>query len=204
MAQFTLSWNNTTALASANVINTRALYRYKSIGGAFISTGFTPSNDLAKSAVTTDSPILDDNKVIQFKIQSLCTSNGPTDNDNGIQENIGFACITPTLSQTDTTGTATISTVGLDITKVRFTLKRASNNTTIGTPTIVNVVSNSASNTKTELLSNTNYYWQIELYAIINNVEVKSEVCSPYPFTTNETPTCNPLTDFTITSIEIL
>jgi hypothetical protein len=203
MAQFTLSWNNADVVASSNVINSRALYRYKTVGGVFVNTGFTPSNDLSKTVITVDSPVLDDNKIVEFKVQSICTVNGPTDNDNGIKELIGFLCIVPTITKTETTGTIVISTVGLDITKVKFTLRKASDDTIVGTPTTVNVVASSASDTKTGLVGATNYYWQTELYATVSNVEVKSQICSPYPFTTDTPPVCDPLTNFTITSIEI-
>jgi len=205
MAQFTLSWNNTSVLASANVINLRALYRYKTVGGSFISTGFTPTNDMAKSVVTADTPELDENKVVETKVQSICTDNGPTDNDNGLQEAIEFACIVPTLTKTDTTGTIEVDTTGLDITKIRFTLRKAIDNTIVGTATTVNAsISAPTSISKTGLIQTTNYYWQVELYATVNNIEIKSEVCSPYPFTTNSTIICDPLTDFIITSIEIV
>lgn len=204
MSQFTFSWSNTSILASSNVINSRALYRYKAIGGPYISVGFTPANDLNKAITTVDSPVLDDNKVIQCKVQSICTVNGPTDNDNGIQEVIGFACIIPTLTKTENTATILINATGLDITKIKFTLRKSSDNTIVGTATTVNVVAGLASNTKTGLTSSENYYWQTELYAIVNNIEVKSDVCSPYPFTTDAPAVCDPLTDFTITSIEIV
>lgn len=203
MAQFTLSWNNADILANVNVINVRALYRYKTLGGAFVSAGFTPANDMATSVITADTPILDNNKVVEIKVQSICTTNGPTDNDNGIQEAIEFACIVPTVTKTETTGTIVVDTTGLDITKVRFTLRKASDNTIVGSAITANVVANEATTVKTDLVGATNYYWQTELYATVNNVEVKSAICSPYPFTTDTPLICDPLTDFTISSIEI-
>lgn len=203
MAQFTLSWDNTDILLIPNVLEIRTGYRYKAVGGAYITDGFTPDNNLPTSATTSDSPSLDDNKVIEFIVQSICEENGPTDNDNGVQEVIGFACIVPTVTKTETTGTIVVDTTDLDITKIKFTLRKASDNTIVGTATTVNVVSGSATTTKTGLTESTNYYWQTELYATVNNVEVKNEICSPYPFTTDTTPVCDPITDFTITSIEI-
>lgn len=208
--QFTLIWDNSAVLASSNATGQRALYRYKTVGGAFISIGFTPTNDLAKSVSTVDSPVLDDNKVIQFETASLCTSGGPTPNDNGIQEVIEFAAITPVITKDDVSSTITLITTGLDITKAKFTLRKSSDNTIVGTPVVVNVVSSSAATISTGLVYSTNYYWQVELYAIVNSVEVISSnfsyigsAFSPYPFTTNAPAVCNPVTSVTVTSIEI-
>jgi len=208
--QFNLLWINTKVQASSNSISQRALYRYKAVGGAFISTGFTPSNDLATSASTTVSPVLDSNKVVQFEVETICTINGPAINDNGIQEAIGFVCLTPTIVKTDTTSSISIDVTGLDITKARFTLRKSSDNTVLGTPIISNVASNTIFGSITGLVASTNYYWQIELYATVNTLEVISSgtdflgaPCSPYPFTTNAPAVCPPITAATISSIQI-
>lgn len=210
MAQFILTWDNTAVLASSNATAQRALYRQKSIGGSFISAGFTPTNDLAKSAITTTTPVLSSNLVYEFKIQSICAQNGPTDNDNGIRELIAFACITPTVSQATTTATASLNVTGTDITKARFTLKKSSDNSIVYGPTIINRSVNTIATTATGLVGSTNYYWQIELYANINLVEIISSgsdfigtVCGPYTTTTDVPPVCNPVTSVTVTSVEI-
>lgn len=206
MSQFTLRWDNTDVNASTNSINQKLQYRYKSVGGLFID-----STIIDKTVNTVDSPILNDNKIIEFKVQCLCTANGPTDNDNGIIENIGFVCINPTITKTDIQSTITLDVTGLDITKARFTLKKSSDNSLIGLPVIVDKVGTTIATTQTGLVTATNYYWQIELYANINNTEVKSSdlgfleiPCSPYPFITNNPPTCSPVTAITVASIEIV
>jgi len=209
-AQFTLDWSSTNVQANPNATAQRAAYRYKAVGGSFITTGFTPANDLAKTAITADSPSLDDNKVIEFEILTICTVSGPTTNDNGIQEAINFACITPALTNAETQSQIVITLTGLDITKARLTLKKASDNSIVLAPTIVNKVSNAVTYTKTGLVGSTNYYWEIELYATVQGVEVKSSdagylgiSCSPYAFTTSAPSVCAPVTAMDITSVEI-
>lgn len=209
MSQFTLLWDNTKLLLNSNNINQRALYRYRLVGGAFISTGFSPSNDLATSVNTVDSGVLDNNKVVQFKITELCTASGPTDNDNGIQEGIEFEAITPTLTQTETTGTIVVPLASTDITKVRITLRKSSDNTIVSV-NVVNNLANAATYVQTGLVGSTAFYWQIELFATVNNVEMVSSstlyygtIYSPYPFTTNAPSVCDPVTSVVVSSIEI-
>lgn len=211
MAQFTLQWDNTDVLANSNAIAQRALYRQRSIGDPFISAGFFPANDLAKSVNAALSPVLLNNIVYQFKVQSICTQNGPTDNDNGFQEGINFACITPVITKTETTSNITLNVAGLDITKARFTLRKASDNSIAFGVFTSNNVLDSISGDAIGLTSATNYYWQIELFANVNNVEVVSshsdylgQACSPYPFTTNAPVVCDPVISATVDSIEIL
>lgn len=211
MAQFTLIWNNASLLANANDISQQALYRYKQIGGNYISTGFTPANDLAKTVSTVDSPILNDNKVIQFKTTALCTSGGPVDNDNGIQEAIEFSEVIPTIAHTDNSSSISLDVTGLDITKARLTLRKSSDNTIVGAAIIANNINNTIQASQNGLVYSTNYYWQVELYATVNNIEVKSSdidyrgsLFSPYPFMTNAPAVCNPATAVTVSSIEIV
>jgi hypothetical protein len=210
MAQFTLQWNNVNQIASSNCNNTRVSYRQKSVGGVFITAGFNPGNDMDKAVTQTDSPLLTDNVVYEFKVESLCAQNGPTPNDNGLVEAIGFACISPNIVKTDLTVQATLDVTNLDITKARFTLRRASNNVIVGSPVIVNKVGTSIQHTFSGLTQLTNYYIDIELYATVNNTEVISShpsylasVCSPYPVQTDATPVCDPVTSASVTSIEI-
>lgn len=208
--QFKLDWLNSKVAASSNSISQRALYRYKAIGGAFISTGFTPANDLATSANTVDSPVLDDNKIVQFEVETICTLNGPALNDNGIQEAIGFACLIPTIAKTDTTSDISIDVTGLDITKARFTLRKSSDNSLVGSSITATPIANSISGSATGLTPSTNYYWQIELYSTVNTIEViSSDVeylgapCSPYPVVTDAPAVCPPVTAATISSTEV-
>lgn len=209
-AQFTLYWSNTKILSNTNVTAQRAVYRLRSVGGSFISSGFTPTNDMAKSVVSADSPSIADNVVAQFKIQSICTVNGPRDNDNGIKEAINFTCISPTITKTHNQATVNINITGLDITGARFTLKKTSDNSIVQPPILGTVTSTTISYTKTGLVASTSYYWEIELYAIIDNIEVISSSdnylganCGNYSFTTDATPTCAPITAITVVSIEI-
>jgi hypothetical protein len=212
MTQLTLIWDDTDSYGGdPNITAQRASYRYKTIGGSWITSGFTPANDLDVDVTTVQPPEIEDNKVVEYKVEAICTLNGPTINDNGIQEGIGFACITPDVSDfTPTEATITIDLTDTDITKVRFTLKKSSDNSVIMTPTVVDRLSNSATITKTGLTGSTSYYWQVELYANINSFEVKSsdsgylgQPCSPYPFTTEEEIICDALTAATVSSIEI-
>ena len=212
MAQFTLTWNNAAILSNPNSIGQRALYRVKSVGGSFLSTGFTPANDLLTSVTSVLSPTLDENSVHEFKIQGLCTVNGPTDNDNGIKEIISFTCIVPTLVNSITTASASINVANTDISKARFTLRKSSDNSILFGPVIIARVGDSIeSGNATGLTASTNYYWQIELYSTVQGLEVISSnseylgaVCGPYLFMTDAQPVCNPVTSLTVNSIEIV
>lgn len=211
MSQFTLEWITDDIVNNTNCLTQTAMYRYRLVGGAYISAGFNPSNPLAKSVSTTDSPILDNNKVIQFRIETECAASGPSYNDDGVEENIEFAEIIPTVSKTENTATASLDVTGTDITKAKFTLRKASDNSIVGIPTIVNRVNDAISFSQSSLSSNTNYYWQIELYATVNNVELVSSnsdyigtAFSPYPFSTDAPAVCNPVTSLTVTSIEVV
>lgn len=206
-AQFNLTWDNTDVNASSNSLHQRASYRQKSVGGSFITTGFTPANDMAKTvnAATTPSTLLF-NAVYEFKVENLCTVGGPTINDNGVREAIQFSCINPTTDQDHDSASISVNLTGLDITKVKFTLKKASDNTIVASSLVVKSGTSVAYNA-TGLTPTTNYYWQIELYANVNSVEVISsqaayldQPCSPYPFTTEANPTCAPITAALITA----
>lgn len=211
MAQITLDWDNSNILDNPNIISQRASYRPRTAGGPFITVGFIPSNDMDKTVITADTPnTLSDNIVYEVKVEAICTVNGPTINDNGVQEFISFACLTPVLTKTSTTANITLNVSGLDITKARFTLRRASDNLIMTGPTVVARVGTTISLDKTGLVGSTGYYWQVELYATINSTEVISSsstylgtICSPYPFTTDAPPVCDPITAVTVTSIEI-
>ena len=214
MVQFTLTWDNTPIVTNPNANFQRASYRERATGGGFISAGFTPTNDLPKEANTTDSPSdLLENKVYEFKVETICAANGPTMNDNGVQEVILMQCLTPEITPEIETVDIRIDVSDTDITKARFTLRRASTNDIVGTP---------ITSTKGVLLANyiiagfisleadTNYYVQIELFSTVNNVEIGStladqigSLCGPYAFKTDPQPICSPLTSVEVSSIEI-
>lgn len=210
MAQFRLTWDNSAVETNPNAISQRALYRQRSLGGVFVATGFTPANDLPKSADTVDTPILLNNRVYEFKLQSLCTENGPTDNDNGVVERIGFSCIVPVLSKTPNTGNITIDVSDTDITKARITLKRSSDNLIINQWTINNIAG-LIQQMAAGLDSSTSYYWQVEFYATVagqeqisSNVSHLGSPCGPYTFTTDTPAVCDPVISLTVSSIEIV
>lgn len=203
MAQFTLAWDNTSLLSNTNATGQRASYRQKKVGGLFQVNGFTPTNDLPKTATTSDSPILLDNIVYEFKVEALCSAGGPTANDNGIIEQLVFVCITPTKSATHNSATIEVNVVDTDIVKVEFSLKRSSDNSVVSTAT-VNVISGLATRTVNGLTPITSYYWEYKLIANVANVETASTVCGPHLFTTIPDPVCNPVVSLSIHSVEII
>lgn len=209
MSTFTLTWDNSSVLANSNAIGQRVSFRPKLTGGEWITIGFTPDNDLATSVNSVVSDDLPDNVIYEFKVETLCTANGPTINDNGVIEMIAFDCITPDVSATETTASINIST-GMDITKARLTLRKASDNSIVSGPTDIDNEGTGIIHTVEGLTPGTNYYWQVELFTILNNIEVISSsstfmgsVCSPYPITTPDLPSCDPVTSMDVSSIEI-
>lgn len=194
-----LRWDNTAALANPNVIAQRASKRIKTVGGAYSTLGFTPTNDLVMIAVPEMSVTVVDNKVYEFKVESICSSGGPTANSNGIQEGIAFVCIPPDISEDIDTVTVNVDLAGTDITKVRYTLRRQDNNVIIGGPTIVNKVADAALHIFDPVDDNTAYYLTVEMYAVVGGVEVISsninylgDVCggnvAGYQITTSPAP----------------
>jgi hypothetical protein len=209
LALFNLNWFNAAVLVNPNSVSQRVSYRQKSVGGVFSTTGFTPANDLPKTASSATSPVLAENKIWQFRVQCICTVGGPTSNDNGDIEGFKFICITPTLSQTTTTATITLNVLGLDITKARFTLHLESDDSVVSGPTVVNVAANSITYTATGLTPGTTYYWETELYTTLNGVEIISSdadqlntSCMSIDFLTTE-DICVPCTAITATAIEV-
>jgi hypothetical protein len=173
MASLNLSWDNSTISGNPNAINQRISWRRTSTGGAFLTTGITPANDLntsVNSAVHTTAAF---NRVYQYKVQAICTIGGPVDNLNGLKEGIVFNCISPTFITDLTEATATINTFGTDLTKARFTLKLTSSGATIATAT-ENVSGSTISHQFTGLTAYTSYYVLIELYATVDGADALS------------------------------
>lgn len=194
-----LSWDNTAVLANVNATGQRASKRVKAIGGAFQTSGFSPANDLLKTAVTTDATVID-NRVYEFKIEALCGIGGPVINNNGVKEGIIFACIAPSFSSDNSSVTAVINCLNTDITKARVILKKQSDNSVVGTLT-VNNVANACTALFSGLDASTNYYVTVELYSLVDGVEVISSdaaylnaVCggniAGYQVSTNASPAC--------------
>jgi len=191
MACFSLAWDNTEVLANPNNTTQTSYWRYKG-DVPWLNTGFDDANPMPTSQNVIDICSLDANRIVEFKVESECTENGPVSNNNGTREQIAFVCIEPVLSNTDVTAQAVVSLVGTAITKVRFTLRKASDNTIVFGPTIITSVANQAIATATGLTGSTAYYWQTVLYTTINGVEVNSSqssylntVCGPYNLTTD-------------------
>lgn len=170
MSLLTLNW---LPVITGNVISQRVSKRIKSVGGAWTTTGFTTANDMATSVITNVATV-NENILYEFKLENICTEGGPTGSVQGIREGIAFACLVPSLSSTGTTVSANINLAGTDITKVRYTLKKSSDNTVVGGPTIITRVTNAAPITFTGLLASTAYYITTELYCTVNGVEVIS------------------------------
>ena len=171
MATFTLTW---TPVITGNVTAQRASFRQKSVGGAFLTTGFSPANDLSTAATTTSHGSLTDNTIYEFKISNVCTTGGPTDNSNGVIEQIVFACISPSTCQTTTTATASYTGLPSDITKVRFSLLNFDGSSLLQGPIVVNTSAGSCSNIFSGLTPDTAYIIRVEFVALINGVEVTS------------------------------
>lgn len=173
-----LSWDNTAILAEANVIAQRAYYRIKTVGGAFLSTGFSPANDLSTAITFTELTPVVQNKVYEFKVIAICTAGGPTDNSNGIIEQIAFACIEPVFTNVTTSVIDVVINIPTtDITKARLRLKKQSDNSVVSTAT-VNKIANAITHSFTGLDDNTGYYLEVEFYAVVGGIEVISSSVS--------------------------
>lgn len=208
MAVFTLVWDNTVVLANANAIAQRASHRRKDVGGTWFTIGYAPTNDMDKSVSLATSPDLLPNVIYEFRVQAICTTGGPTSNANGIQEQIIFECINPTINHTDVASTISLDVTGLNLTKARFTLRKTSDNTIVSGPITVAVSVNTITTTTTGLTASTNYYWQVELLTTIMGVEVISSsisyldsVCTPYSFTTSVPATCPAPSDLKVYAV---
>lgn len=214
MQNFILKWLNIAVLANPNSLKQRVLYREKSDGGDFISTGFTPAGDLPKYA-TTASVNLEANIVYEFKVQNISgeTEADVCDNDNGIVERLKFQCLVPVMTHTVKSASAVLNVTGTDITKARFTLKKLSDDSVVYGPVLKNVAGNSISATTGDILTgSTSYYWATELYATVADTEIVSSASSPIglgslcnsaSFTT-DADICAPVTAVTVTSIEVV
>lgn len=200
MIQFDLNWYSAAVLVSPIATGQRPSYRQKSVGGAWISTGFIPSGVLPKYVQTVKSPMLAENKVWEFKIDCLC-GEVATPNDNGNQEALVFACIEPTVTKTTNSSTAVLGVSGLDITKATFTLHKTSDGAIVYGPITVNKSGTGISATATGLEGNTQYYWETQLHATVNGQEIVSGSCNSQNFST-ELASCEPITNITATATE--
>ncbi len=199
MGTLKLSWDNSNLVFDPNTDAQRASKRVKAIGGAYDTVGFNPANDMAKSVNEALATVLD-NRVYEFIIDAICISGGPTPNDNGPIEGIAFACIAPSFNPTYNSLNVVLNLVNTDISKIRVTLRKQSDNSLVGTFT-ASRSGTTATATFSGLTASTDYWVQIELYAVVNGVEVISSdaaylgaVCgsnaAPYQVTTSPVPPC--------------
>lgn len=172
-SNFVMTWTpSTTAFTTAQ----RAYYRKKTTGGSFLTSGFTPANDLTTLDTTASVAGLTNNEVYEFRVANLCITGGPNYNSNGIKEAIKFNCSSaPVISLITSTGsTATVSGLPSDITKVRFTLYDGSGTTIIQGPVDIATSAGSAVKVYTGLTTATNYIVAIQLIAVVNGTEQMS------------------------------
>lgn len=183
MANFSIDWDNSQVNASSNALNQRVSKRISPDSNnpgatpTFSTAGFTPTNDMNKSvshATTTGLA----NVLYEFKVEAICTTGGPTINNNGVRQEIVFECIPVTLivntSAPDSSLKASINTIGLDITKVRYILKDGITNAIISSQIINTNQIGLTTATFTGLTANHPYYASAEFYSIVNGVEVIS------------------------------
>jgi hypothetical protein len=210
MAHFNITWFNTAVIINPNAAGQRVSHRQKSLGGSFVTTGYTPANDLPKTASASQSPVLADNVVWEFKVEAICTEGGPTINDNGLQEGLKFACLEPVISNIDTdSATIALNVLNTDIASATFILHKAADNVVVAGPTTIARVGNSITWNVTGLDPETEYYVETVLYAIVNGSQIASNdpgqlnaSCISENFTTLP-DTCAPITDLDVTSIDI-
>lgn len=187
---------------SGGSLNSTGQIAKKRIKGASVwdTTGFSPINTLSSTATTTMANV-DLNNVYEFQIDNQCVIGGI--GSSNIYEGIVFNCTTSNAETDIDMSTINVNTgfsLPLSITKIRFTLKKTSDNSVVYGPAIVNVIAGGASTTATGLLSATDYYWTYDLYAVVNGVEVNSSQ-SPYNqtctlnITTSDVPLCPQVTD---------
>jgi len=170
MANFTLNW---TPNINGNIISQQAEYRKKSVGGGYITIGFTPSNPMSISETSAIITGLDNNVVYEFRIGNNCSEGGLV-YDGIIKEGLKFGCVAPTEIHTPSSIQASVSGLPVDITKVVFRLYDSAGTSLLSGPTTVNTASGSATNNFTGLTSSTTYRVRVELVAIVGGVEVTS------------------------------
>lgn len=189
-----LAWDNTALLLSPNVIAVRAWQRQKVLGGTFYTTGFIPANDLAPSIVSTEFVAAVPNKVYEFKVESICESGGPTENDNGLQEGIVFECLDLDeipVFDADVAFSGSIDLTGTDIEGVIFTLKLQADDSIIEGPDDIPEAGGSSQIDYTGLEPDTAYYIEAVLYATVNGIQVAYNCggnISGFQFTTEPAP----------------
>ena len=190
MANFTLNWLNPNV--SSNVINQRADYRQRTVGGAYLITGFSPTNDLAPAARSTTINNLLWNVAYQFQQANICTVGGPTYNTAGMVEFIKYQCTAITAVPTDSTVLVTVSGLPDDINSVILT-----NN---GVNQTVVPISGTASFNFGNLTASTAYTATAQYGSIINGIQYMDPavVTCSLNYTTNAPVQCPAPTNLTV------
>lgn len=188
-----LQWNNSSIDGNPNAISQRISARIKTVGGPFLTTGFSPANPLATSVNEVSyTPV--ENKVYEYKIEALCTVGGPT--PFGPIEGIAFSCIEPSIEPGNSTANISVDATGTDLTKIRFILFLVDDDSEVASIT-ANRVGDAMTANFSGLTPATAYYLKMELFAILNGVEISMQDISStnlcgeegsYPVDTNATP----------------
>lgn len=179
MATIDLNWDNTAVNASANATGQRASKRITAVGGAWLTTGFLPVNDLPKTANTTVATVTV-NRVYQFKVEALCAMGGPTINSNGIKEGIVFECVGNTEGGPgENAGEVFFRHTGfdtaVDINKVKFELYDETNTTLIDTSPELDATAPPMEHTFTGLTPGDEFCVRVVYGAMVDGVQVWSE-----------------------------
>lgn len=169
-----LTW---TPVDTVAVACQRVSKRKKSVGGVWDTTGFiNVSTSINASCIAMDIATLfatvDYNNVYEFKVENKCETDALMINDNGIQEGILFKCITPVINVTNQFITVNVPILNTDITKIKYTVKKQSDSSTVATQIVVRDHNNSSH--VFTLTEETAYFILVEMYANINGVEIIS------------------------------
>lgn len=194
-SQFTFNWT-----PAPDAVSQLAKWRVKNVDIGWHIEFVTPANPLGPSIdeavlYTDDNDFrIKENTIYQFQVDSFCTESTElpfNSNTNGIvekislldrfDENYGIG------SQSITNITTTSAKLSLNfnghpfLTKIRIRTKKVSDSTLVSDNTydVLQYISPSVTNgiqtfTVSGLTANTNYYWELEFYSVVNGVEVKS------------------------------
>ena len=210
MAQFNIAWSNAAVIINTNANGQRVSHRQKSVGGIYSTSGYTPTNDLPKTASASQSPVLTNNIVWEFKVEALCDEGGPIPNNNGNIEGLKFSCLEPVISNLDTdSATIALNVLNTDITSAMFVLHKQVDDVIVSGPTNIARVGNSITWNVTGLVPDTPYYVETILYATVNGSQIASNdanqlnaSCISLDFETLPDE-CEACTDLDISSIDI-
>lgn len=141
----------------------------------WLSSSFSPANDLTGTASTAVYQAATVNIVSQFKINTICTG-ASLSTDSLMGEGINFGCLTATISgNTSSSFTASLTGVPTDISSVSFTVYANDGVTLIANMDVANI-GGSPSNTFTGLVSGTTYKVTTTLHAVLTNNGVSTGV----------------------------